>query len=570
MINAFGGTTQTNATSNVLRTTNTGNRNTTTVQGAANTASVDAPIQEEKTIENEQGDDNEEEEYYELATYVFPDLFSGTTTGNATPEQTASPNSSPSPTQVATPKNASPTATSPTRPNNSASPVQVATPKSASPMTTSPSRPNPSQPLTPVVSTKPGDATAENTVKQPSPSSSPKQPVTPVISTRPIVADGENTANTLSMQQSPKQSSPTQETQIALVGKPENAGTNKSESSGTTESEKGAMTRLRAVTKGKELKAVNEAKDPEAKAKLLRAIARQKKEREQKATTDASKQDKDKVKQNNSPQPKPSNTDPQVRSPVVTFKTDASITTPMRSPSTKTSSSTPSDLTRSDSSEQKAQTSADPHKEPKDISELLPVQTKQDLEDVNDLLGNFLGRANKTRKKEPTKSREDSMEEHVSSVDKKRKEHTKMHSSPTKDNMKEPFGEVVKPPRTIDRISPNSKGGMSLKSVQEFEDEAAKTELKTILEAEGIDVEEKNLNVFLPDETKMNKDTTGMSEFVRDLYESAGVIEPVGDDATSMQPNEADPLAGSTFAADACQCAEIAGDGEWKLSLIHI
>jgi len=129
-----------------------------------------------------------------------------------------------------------------------------------------------------------------------------------------------------------------------LVAKPENAGTNKSESSGTAESKKGAMTRLRAVTKGKELKAVNKAEDPEAKAKLLRATARQKKEREQKATTDASEQDKDKVEQNNSPQPKPSNTDPQVRSPVVTFKTEASITTPMRSPSTETSSSTPSDL----------------------------------------------------------------------------------------------------------------------------------------------------------------------------------------------------------------------------------
>jgi len=368
----------------------------------------------------------------------------------------------------------------------------------------------------------------------------------------------------LSMQQSPKQSSPTQETQIALVVKPENAGTKKSESSGTTESEKGAMTRLRAVTKGKELKAVNEAKDPEAKAKLLRAIARQKKEREQKATTDASKQDKDKVKQNNSPQPKPANTDPQVRSPVATFKTDASITTPMRSPSTKTSSSTPSDLMRSDSSEQKAQTSNDSHEEPKDISELLPIKTVKDLEDVNDLLGNFLGRADKTRKKEPTKSREDSMEE--ASVDKKRKEHTKMHSSPTNDNMKEPFGEVVKPPRTIDWISPNSEGGMSLKSVQEFEEEAAKTKLKTILEAEGVNIEENNLNVFLPDETKMNEDskTTGMSEFVRDLYKSDGVIEPLGDDATSIQPPEVDLLAGSTFADDACQHAEIAGDGEWK------
>jgi len=277
MLNAFGAT-QTNANSNASRRTNTGDGNTTTVQGAANTATVDAPIQEEKTIGDEQESANEEEEHYELATDVFPDLFSGTTTGNATPEQTVSPNSSPNPVQAATPKNDNPTATPPTPPNKSASPVQVTTPKSASPVATSPSGPNPSQPLMPIVSTKPGNAMAENTIKQPSPSSSPKQSVTPVISTRPIVADGENTANTLSVQQNPKPSSPTQETQIALVGKPENAGTNKSESSGTTESEKGAMTRLRAIIKGKELKAVNKAEDPEAKAKLLRAIARQKKE----------------------------------------------------------------------------------------------------------------------------------------------------------------------------------------------------------------------------------------------------------------------------------------------------
>jgi len=135
--------------------------------------------------------------------------------------------------------------------------------------------------------------------------------------------------------------------------------------------------------------------------------------------------------------------------------------------------------------EQKAQTPNDPQVDSKDISELLPIQTPKDLEDVNDLLDNFLGRANKSRKKEPTKPREQSMEEHISSVEKKRKEHSKMHSSPTNDNMKEPFGDVVKPPRTVDRISPNSEGGMSLKSVQEFEDKTAKTKLKTILEAEG-------------------------------------------------------------------------------------
>jgi len=54
----------------------------------------------------------------------------------------------------------------------------------------------------------------------------------------------------------------------------------------------------------------------------------------------------------------------------------------------------------------------------------------------------------------------------------------------------------------------------------------------------------------------MNEDskTTGMSEFAKDLYESAGVIEPSEDDATRIQPEEANllaGLAGSTFADDA-------------------
>jgi len=135
------------------------------------------------------------------------------------------------------------------------------------------------------------------------------------------------------------------------------------------------MTRQKAVTKGKELKEVNEAEDPEAKAKLLRATVRHRKEQEQRMAIGASEQDKGKVGSSNSPQPEPSNADSQVRSPVVTFKTNASITTPMRSSPTKTSSSTPSDLTKSASSEQKVQTSNDPHEAPKDISELLPVWT---------------------------------------------------------------------------------------------------------------------------------------------------------------------------------------------------
>jgi len=260
-------------------------------------------------------------------------------------------------------------------------------------MATSPSGSGHNQHLTPVISTKPKAATVQNITnvpppqqipKQPnptqaspsktSPSSSLKQPVTPVISTKPITTDGENTIVTLPIQQNPKQSSPIQETQIILVVNPESTDANKSESSGTTESGKGALTRLRAITKGKELKGVNKAEDPEAKAKLLRALARQKKENEQKVTTDVNEQDKSKVELNSSPQPKPSNTEPQVRCPVVTSKTDASVTTLMRSPSTKTSSSTPSDLTKSDSSETKARTSTDPQEEPKDIANCYRLQ----------------------------------------------------------------------------------------------------------------------------------------------------------------------------------------------------
>jgi len=163
------------------------------------------------------------------------------------------------------------------------------------------------------------------------------------------------------------------------------------------------MTRQKAVTKGKELKEVNEADDPEAKAKLLRALACQKKMNEQ---------NEGKTESNNSPQPEPSNTDPQVRSPVVTFKTDTSVTTPLRSPSTKTLSSTPSDLMKSDTLEPKARTSTDLEEEPRNISELLPISTEQDLDDINDMLGNFLGRAKKVKKKESTKTNSESMEEH--------------------------------------------------------------------------------------------------------------------------------------------------------------
>jgi len=224
----------------------------------ADTAAVGTSIQEEKTIEDEQEDAEEVDKYYELATEAFPEWFSGTTIGNTTPEQTATSNNSPSLSKIAPTKSPSPMATSPAPSNSNTSPVQATTPKNTSPMASSPSRLNPSQLLTPVISTKPENATAENITKQPSPmqaspsktnpSSGPTQPVTPVISTKLITADGENTADTLSVQQSPTQASPTQETQIALTAGPENTSINKSESSGTNESKKGVMTSLVAFS----------------------------------------------------------------------------------------------------------------------------------------------------------------------------------------------------------------------------------------------------------------------------------------------------------------------------------
>jgi len=158
------------------------------------------------------------------------------------------------------------------------------------------------------------------------------------------------------------------------------------------------------------------------------------------------------------------------------------------------------------------------------------------------------------------------MEEHISSVDKMVKEHARKHSSPAKDTMKEPFGKVLKPPRTIDRISPNSEGGMSLKTAQEHEDKIAKEKLKALLQAKGINAEEQYPEIYLPDEAKLSKDskTAGMSEFAKDRYKSAGIVEPTEDDAVGMEPDEADLLAISTFVNDAHQCAEVAGDGEWK------
>jgi len=102
--------------------------------------------------------------------------------------------------------------------------------------------------------------------------------------------------------------------------------------------------------------------------------------------------------------------------------------------------------------------------------------------------------------------------------------------------------------------------------VQEHEDKANREKLKAILQAEGVNAEEEYPDIFLPDETKLSKDpkTTGISEFVKDLYESAGVIEPTEGDAVRVEPDEADLLAISTFTSDACQYAEVVGDGEWK------
>jgi len=132
--------------------------------------------------------------------------------------------------------------------------------------------------------------------------------------------------------------------------------------------------------------------------------------------------------------------------------------------------------------------------------------------------------------------------------------------------MKEPFEKVMKPPKTIDQIFPNSEGGMSLKTVQEHEDDAAKEKLKAILQDEGIIAEEEYPDIFLPDEAKLTKDSknTGMSGFAKDLYESAGVIEPSEDSAVRMELDEADLVARSTFADNAYQYAEVAGDREWK------
>jgi len=318
------------------------------------------------------------------------------------------------------------------------------------------------------------------------------------------------------------------------------------------------MTRQRTHVKGKELKGVNEAEDPEAKARMLRALARQKKEKEQ-------------------AQPGSSSSDSPAK--IVTFKLGTSVTTPVGSPATKTSSSTPSDLSKSDSSDQKVQIPAGLLEEDDGISRMFPLKTPEDLDKVNEFLEGFLGEPDKAKKKESTESKKESMEEHISSVAKQVKQQTKVHSSPEQDNMKKPFENVMKPVRTIDRISPNSEGGMSLKSVQDYETEEARSKMLESLKAEGIDVN--TWNIFLPDETEMNEKpktigtkTTGMSEFAKDAYESATVTDPGHDlSAPTVDTAQAKLIAnhdsvkleaGNTFADDANQTAQVTGSGEWK------
>jgi len=145
--------------------------------------------------------------------------------------------------------------------------------------------------------------------------------------------------------------------------------------------------------------------------------------------------------------------------------------------------------------------------------------------------------------------------------------------------MKKPFENVVKPVRTINRISPNSEGGMSLKSVQDFETEEARSKLLETLEDEGINPN--TWNVFMPDKTEMDgkpeasdTKTTGMSEFAKDAYESAMVTDPGHDlSAPTVDTAEAELIAahnladleaGNAFADDADQTPQVGGSGEWK------
>jgi len=218
------------------------------------------------------------------------------------------------------------------------------------------------------------------------------------------------------------------------------------------------------------------------------------------------------------------------------------------------------------------------------ISKMFPIDTPEGLERVNEVLEGFLGEPNEAKKKAPTEAKKESMEEHIASVAKQAKQQAKAHSSPEQDNMKKPFENVAKPVRTIKRISPNSEGGMSLKSVQDFETEEARAKMLATLEAEGINPN--TWNVFMPDETEMDEKPeaidvkpTAMSEFAKDAYASATVTDPEHDiskptvstaEAELIAAQELAELAAeNTFAEDADQTPTVRGSGEWKTPKIR-
>jgi len=357
-----------------------------------------------------------------------------------------------------------------------------------------------------------------------------------------------------SPQQVPDHSSPTKEVQAATAGKPDSTSTDKSEYSGTNNSGNGTMTRQKAAMKRKVVKEVTEAKDPEAKAKQMRATACLKKEKEQQELSKAKEQDKDEVELSNNPQPKslvtnaPSKspvTTPEPKSPTTTLpikslvtspKSKLPVTTPNRPIAFKPSASTPSDLSKSDSSGPKTTTPVKSQEQPTKVSQLLPITDIKGLNDVNNLLDNFLSRGKAKKKKSPApspKSTTSSMEEHITSVAKKVEENKNSCSSPERNAMKDPFGGVVKPPKTMDRISPNGEGRMSLKPVEECADEVTEREYKKSLEAKGIKDEDAFPGIFLPNEVEAaaskegtnSLKTTGISEFAKDLYAAAGVYK---------------------------------------------
>ena len=200
------------------------------------------------------------------------------------------------------------------------------------------------------------------------------------------------------------------------------------------------MTRHKAATKGKEGKEVNKAEDPEAKAKRMRAIACLKKEKEQQETSKTKEQDKDEVESSNNCQPKslvtnaPSKspaTTPEPKSPATTLptkslvaspKSKSTVTTPKRPIAVKPFASTPSNLSKSDSSDPKTATPVKLQEGPTEVSQLLPIPSGQGLNKLDNLLDNFLSMGKTRKKKAPVsspKSTTSSMEEHITSVAKK-------------------------------------------------------------------------------------------------------------------------------------------------------